>query len=99
MAPIDRGEDIERRCESLFDAAPPFLTHADDPTALDPASGQHHREAVRPVVSARVAVDEWRATEFTCTVDHRVLQHPAVSQVLDQRPNRAIKWREMLLQS
>ena len=70
----------------LGDVEAELVGLAEGDAGLDAAAGQPHREGVRMMVAAvRSALHHRRAAELAAPDDERVVEQPALLQVLDQR--------------
>ena len=90
---VVEAEQVQHRGVQVVDVDPVLddveaevVGLAERDARLDPAAGQPHREGVRVVVAAVVApLDHRRAAELAAPDDQRVVEQPALLQVLDQR--------------
>ena len=65
----------------------------DDPASFDPAAGEGHGVAKRPVVATAGGVDARRATEFGQVADQRRIEHAPLRQVFEQGRVRLVVHR------
>src|SRR6185369_6844635 len=68
-----------------------------DEAALDAAAGEDDAEDLGPVIAAVGGVDLRRATELGGDHDERGGQHAALVEVVDERGERLVERRELLL--
>ena len=95
---IDRGQDVLGCDRPLLHIATARLARADDSSALQAAAAEQDREAVGPVIAARVAVDQRRAAELARAADQHVVEHPAVVQVFHERGDGRVERRQVFFQ-
>ena len=82
---IDRRHDFGRIDRAFDRIGADFVAFADHAPAFDAASGKIHCPTLRPVVASAGGIDLRRATELGEVADQRVVEHPALEQVFNQR--------------
>src|SRR5262245_2610641 len=70
---------------ALDGISPDFVTLADYPPALDAAPGKIDGPALRPVVAPARRVDFRGPAKFSQACDQRIIEHPALDEVFQQR--------------
>ena len=85
----DRGVDVGDVVPILDGVEADLVGGAVDDAALDAAAGQPGAEALRMVVAA-VALGARRAAELGAPDDDRLVEHPALLEVLQQAGDRQV---------
>src|SRR5207247_134633 len=83
----DRGHEVEGGDRPFDDGGGLGVGAADDLAAADAGARHHAAPRTRIVIAARLGaagVDPWRAAELAHPDDQRVVEQPAVLQILDQ---------------
>ena len=78
------GHQIARKHGALCGKAPDRIAFSNHPAPFHSAAGKRNSEALRPVVTPACRVDLGGAAEFAQRSDHRVGEHPALFEVLDE---------------
>jgi len=77
--------------QAILDRPQPELVgRADRLTATDAAPRHPHREPGRVVIAAIPLLGHRRATEFATPDDERLVEHPALLEVAEQRGDRLV---------
>src|SRR5258705_3351236 len=82
---INRGHDFRRLHRTLDRVRANIIALPNDSAALDSAPGEINRPALWPMIAAASRVDLGGASELSEIANQRLVQHPALRQVLDQR--------------